>query len=85
MIHFAGPSFWAAYESLPTTVQRIADRNYKILKKNPKHPSLHLKKVRRYWTVRVGIHYPALAIEVENGLHWFWIGNHSEYNKLISP
>jgi hypothetical protein len=85
MIHFASPSFWAAYESLPTPVQRIADRNYKILKKNPKHPSLHLKKIRRYWSVRAGIHYRALAVEVENGLLWFWIGNHSEYDKLIKP
>jgi len=24
-----------------------------------------------------------LAIEVEGGLLWFWIGNHSDYDKLI--
>lgn len=85
MIHFASPSFWSAYESLPTTVQRVADRNFEILKENPKHPSLHFKKIGRYWSVRAGIHYRALAVEVEDDLLWFWIGSHAQYDKLIKP
>ena len=85
MIHYASPSFWTAYESLPASVQQVADQNYKILKENPKHPSLHLKKIGRYWSVRVGIRHRALAVEVENGLLWFWIGSHAEYDKLIKP
>lgn len=84
-MHFASPSFWSAYESLPASVQRVADRNYKILKENPKHPSLHLKKIGRYWSVRVGLHYRALAVEIEDGMLWFWIGSHAEYDKLIKP
>jgi len=83
MIHFASPSFWSAYELLPLSVQKVADQNYKILKENPKHPSLHFKKIRNYRSVRVGIHYRALAVEIEEGLLWFWIGSHSEYDKLI--
>ncbi len=85
MIHFASPSFWLAYESLLVSVQRLADRNYEIIKKDPKHPSLHFKKIGRYWSVRVGIHYRALAVEVEDGVLWFWVGSHSEYDKLIKP
>lgn len=85
MIHFASPSFWLAYESLSVSVQRLADRNYEIIKKDPKHPSLHFKKIGRYWSVRVGIHYRALAVEVEDGVLWFWVGSHSEYDKLIKP
>ena len=85
MIHFASPSFWSAYETLPSSVQCLADRNYAILKENPKHPSLHFKKVGRYWSVRIGIRYRALAVEVEDGLLWFWIGSHSQYDKLIKP
>jgi len=85
MIHFASPSFWSAYESLPASVRRVADRNYKMLKENPKHPSLHFKKIGRYWSVRAGIHYRALAVEIESDLVWFWIGSHAEYDKLIKP
>jgi len=85
MIHFTSPSFWSAYESLPIPAQRVADKNFEILKRNPKHPSLHFKKARHYWTIRAGIHYRALAVEVEDGLLWFWIGNHAKYDKLIEP
>ena len=85
MNHFASPSFWSAYQSLPSVVQRIADKNYAILKENPKHPSLHFKKVDKYWSVRIGIHYRALAIEIDDGFLWFWIGNHNQYDRLIKP
>ena len=85
MNHFASPSFWSSYEALPLLVKRVADKNYEILKANPKHPSLHLKKINRYWSVRIGIHYRALAVEIEDGLLWFWIGSHAEYDKLIKP
>jgi hypothetical protein len=44
---------------------------------------LHLKKVGRFWSVRVGLRYRALALEVEDGLLWFWIGSHAEYDALI--
>lgn len=83
MNHFASPSFWTAYEFLPTYVQHVADQNYRILKSNPKHPSLHFKKIGRYWSVRVGIHYRALAVETEEGILWFWIGSHANYEKLV--
>ncbi len=85
MIHFASPSFWLAYESLPISAQRIADRNFEILKSTSRYPSLHFKKIGRYWSVRVGIHYRALAVEAEGDLLWFWVGSHTEYDKLIKP
>lgn len=85
MKHFASPSFWSAYKALPPAVRQLADLNYELLKQNPTHPSLHFKKVGRFWSVRVGIHYRALAVEIEDGLVWFWIGSHAEYDKLIKP
>ena len=84
MNHFASPSFWDAYEKLPKSIQKLADKNYTLLKDNPRHQSLHFKRVNEYWAVRVGIHYRALAIEVDDGILWFWIGSHSQYDKLIS-
>ena len=81
--HFASPSFWACYEKLPSSIQRLADKNFEILKDNPEHPSLCMKKASNYWSVRVGIKYRALVIGVEEGLVWFWVGTHAEYDKLI--
>jgi hypothetical protein len=81
--HFASPEFWELYRTLPQSVQDLATRNYLLLKNDPYHPSLHLKKAGRFWSVRVGLHYRAIAVEVPGGLVWFWIGSHEDYNKLM--
>lgn len=83
MNHYASPEFWQAYRSLPDSIQRIADRCYEQLKRNPRHPSLQLKKVGRFYSARVGIHFRTLGVEASDGIVWFWIGPHAEYDKLI--
>jgi len=80
---FAAPSFWNCYQSLPKTVRELADKNFELLKSNPSHPSLHFKKVGKYRAVRIGLQYRALAVETGDDLLWFWIGPHSEYDKLV--
>ena len=83
-MHYATSKFWKCYENLPPKIQRTADKSYKLLKVNPSHPSLHLKKIgNEYWSVRVGLNYRALGIEVKNGISWFWIGTHAQYDRLI--
>lgn len=72
MKHFASSSFWAAYDILPVKIKKIADKNYEFLKTNPKHPSLNFKQIDKLWTVRVGIRYRAIAIEVEDRLLGMW-------------
>jgi hypothetical protein len=83
MRHLASPAFWQAYGKLPDNVRALADKNYALLKERPQHPSLHFKKVGRYWSVRIGLRYRALAVEVEDGLLWFWIGSHADYDALV--
>ncbi|HAP66473.1 MAG TPA: hypothetical protein DCQ99_01370 [Nitrospinae bacterium] len=83
MKHFASPDFWACYRQLPAVMQELADRNFELLKADPLHPSLHFKKIGKYRSVRVGLHYRALAIEASEGLLWFWIESHSDYDKLL--
>ena len=83
MRHIASPSFWVCYEKLPSHIQALADKNFVLLKENPQHPSLHIKKTGKYWSVRVGMRHRGLAVEVEDGLLWFWIGTHAEYDKLL--
>ena len=63
--------------------QRSADQSYALLKTNPTHPSLHLKKVDKYWSIRASGTYRALGLPVEDGILWFWIGTHAEYERLI--
>jgi hypothetical protein len=56
-----------------------------LLNADPKHPSLQFKAVGggRFHSVRVGLYYRALGIPVSGGVHWFWIGTHGEYDKLV--
>jgi hypothetical protein len=80
--HFTVPSFWRSYDELPKEIQQLADKNFQLLRVDPFHPSLHFKKIKDYWSVRVGLRYRALGIEREENVIWFWIGNHGQYDKL---
>jgi hypothetical protein len=64
-------------------IRDTADKNFQLLKANPDHPSPHLKKVGRYWSIRAGIHYRALAVEDGDDPVWFRIGQHGEYDRRI--
>ncbi len=83
MIHHATPDFWRCYRNLPGQVRDGADRAFFLLKTDPKHPSLHFKKLDKFWSVRIGLHYRALGIDVSDGVLWFWIGSHAEYDALV--
>ena len=83
MRHVASSAFWRAYENLPSNVRALADKNFALLKEDTNHPSLRLKKTGRFWSVRVGLRYRALAVEIEGGLLWFWICSHADYDALI--
>jgi hypothetical protein len=82
--HAASPKFWLLYEALPAPVRKLADANYRLLKRDPRHPSLQFKKVGRYWSVRIGLRHRALAVEIEDGYLWFWIGSHAQYDRMIN-
>ncbi len=84
MKHSASSRFWSCYERLPENIRKLADKNFELLKADPQHPSLHFKRIGDYRSVRVGLSYRALAVEVSDGLLWFWIGTHAEYDDLIS-
>lgn len=83
MTHRATSRFWRCYNELPAAVQELADRSFALLKADSGHASLHFKKIGPLWSARVGLHYRALAIEAGDDLAWFWIGSHSEYDRLI--
>jgi hypothetical protein len=86
VIHRATAEFWKSYYALPVFIQQQADKNFALLQANPFHPSLHFKKIQNregLWSARAGLHYRALAIEEGEELFWFWIGHHSEYDRII--
>ena len=83
MNHFASPEFWTSYRALPAEVQQLADKSFALLKNDPRHPSVRMKRVGQFHSARIGVYYRALGIAVEGGVSWFWIGSHAEYDKLV--
>lgn len=83
MIHRASVRFWDAYNKLPADIQAQADKQFDLLKQDPRHPSLQFKKVGKMWSVRVNLAVRALAATADDGVVWFWIGDHREYERLV--
>ena len=77
------PSFRKRLRALPPEVRRLARKNFKLWLRDPRHPSLHFKRIRGVWSARVGDDFRALAKVEGEVAEWFWIGPHSEYERLL--
>ncbi|MDJ0730158.1 MAG: hypothetical protein QNJ33_09235 [Crocosphaera sp.] len=79
--------FLQCFAKLPETVKQTARKNYKLWKENPTHPSLEFKRLNTreiVYSVRVGIGWRAVGVmKASDTIVWFWIGKHSEYDKLL--
>jgi hypothetical protein len=74
------PSFWKCYEQLPKHIQKLADKSFDLLKKNPRHPSLGFRKKGGVYTAEIGRSYRALARERSVII----IGSGSAHTKIIT-
>jgi len=83
-MHRTTTRFWSCFDALPQSVQQLARKNFELLKNNPRHPSLHFKKVGKLSAARVGRNHRALAIEDDDGYIWLWIGTREDYDRLLS-
>lgn len=62
MNHRASTRFWKAYDALPVRVRERANQAFALLRSDPRHPSLRLKKVADFWSVRIDRDFRALGI-----------------------
>ena len=77
---------WRLFSDLPLDAQRAAKRAYRLFESNPAHPGLQFKKLEdeeNIYSVRIGLDYRALSVRNNDRLVWYWIGNHSEYDRLL--
>lgn len=78
--------FHRLFAKLPSHVQEIARKNYALWKNDPAHPSLDFKKVfskEEMYFIRIGSDWRALCQRSGDEIVWYWIGSHSEYDKLL--
>jgi hypothetical protein len=86
VISKATAKFWKCYRALPIDIRRQAKEAYALFQHDPWYPSLRFKRVHSslpVYSVRVSKDYRAVGILKEERVVWFWIGSHSEYDKLL--
>lgn len=79
--------FREALKQLPEEIRRNAQDAYGLWQQDPQHPSLHFKRIhatKPIYSVRVGLGWRAVGIRRDNDMVWYWIGSHTDYEKLIS-
>lgn len=79
--------FRKTFDRLPKEIQAKARKAFKLWKADPYHPSLRFKRVHPndpIVSVRIALNWRALGIREQDTVIWFWIGSHSEYDKIIS-
>jgi len=79
--------FWKYYNTLPEEIRKKAKRAYSYFELDPWHPSLHFKRIHSslpIYSVRISKDYRAVGLLKKDIVIWFWIGSHSDYNKLLN-
>ena len=82
----ANARFWELFRQLPADVQDQARQAYRTFDLNPRHPGLQFKRVsqaRPVYSVRVNRDHRAGILQGE-GITWYWIGNHEDYDRLLA-
>ena len=82
-MHQTTQRFWQSFQKLPISIQQLARKNFDLLKRDLNHPSLHFKKVGKFWSARIGLNYRALAFKDGEDYIWLWIGSHDEYEQIL--
>jgi hypothetical protein len=82
--HRTLPIFWMRFDALPDDVRELARSAYAEWLNNPRAPGLRFKHLAGdYYSVRIGRNHRAICKLVDKEWHWFWIGPHSEYDKIL--
>jgi hypothetical protein len=79
--------FWECFDGLPPDIRRRAKKSFATWRENPRHPALHFKRVgatQPVYSVRVTRGWRALGVLEGDTLVWFWIGSHTDYERLIT-
>jgi hypothetical protein len=79
--------FRRLFAALPPEIQQSARKAFERWQGDPSHNSLHFKQVhptRPIYSIRISLGWRALAAKANDGdFVWFWIGSHSDYDKLL--
>lgn len=87
MIGNTTEKFEVLFIKLPLPVRKRARWCLMIWARDSSHPSLFFKKPfgnKPFWSMRITKGYRAIGYLKADQMFWFWIGNHNDYEKLLS-
>ncbi len=86
MKSFTSRRFREMYARLPDRIRLQTRKAYELFMRNPSHPGLNFKKIEGeedVYSARAGLGYRVLGRVDGEEIVWFWIGPHSDYDKVI--
>jgi hypothetical protein len=81
------PEFWRRFNRLPVEIQLQTREAFRLFRHHPRQPSLRFKALKAHpnvYSVRIGLHYRAVALRSGDTVRWFWIGSHSDFDREFS-
>ena len=82
----ASAEFFDEYRRLPRHIREKTKRAHRLFLSNPSHTSLDFKPIRAMngvYSARIDDQYRVLGRRDGNVIYWYWIGHHSEYDRMI--
>lgn len=79
--------FRKAFQDLPKNTQKQARRAYRLFMQDPNHPSLQFKPIipaKGIYSARINLKFRVLGVRRGDTIIWFWVGAHTEYEKIIN-
>lgn len=89
MNSYLTPEFLGCFNELPPQIREQARKAYRQFEQDHTHPGLHFRRVntkteRSIYSARIGIDYRCLGVREGDDIFWFWIGSHSDYDKILN-
>ena len=87
MISKTTRSFWKLFHPLPKIIKFQAFIAYRRWRDNPYQKGLYFKQVGQrvpIYSARINRGWRVLGLKKGNTMHWYWIGPHDEYEKMIN-
>ena len=88
MKSFKTVQFTKLLANLPNEIQKIARKNYQLLKADNKYPGLNFQtnycNDYYFYTVRLGLYHKALGVKKGQIIIWFWKGSQEDDNNMFN-
>ena len=78
--------FRTLYGAAPEATKEKIRTAYRLWSDNPDHPSLRFKRVhvrQPIYSARIDLDWRVLGLREGDTMVWFWVGPHSEYERLL--